>query len=212
MRLALLILATTTALLSVQGQQTFIAGETHSYTFTSLPRSPGGMWHPGWLTAYLAPNSVQSEDVVLLEMFEGNPGDTLIFSRTYTNTATVFGAGTPFSWWDGTGSFRLTVLAGSIILNEVRVQVTTGPIACPCTTGFTNIVLQPRPRLFLMPQVGHLRIAWETNYPAFALEFAENPFSTTWASVTNAVTLDGPYFAVSLAREERHRCFRLRKN
>lgn len=189
-------------------------GDAYTYTFSELAISgQSGSWHNGWLFLHLDPNSVQPDDVVQVDMFEGNLDDTLIFSRAFSNTPTVGGSGTAFSWWDRTGSFRLSVLAGSVTLERMEISVVTGPVSCPCTGWYTNLTLAAGPKLLVEPRPGgQLRLSWEASFSGYQPDFTADWPAGSWSPVTSDVVRDGSRFVVDLAAGSERRYFRLRKN
>ena len=205
--------------LSAQAQLTLNAGESYTYTFTNLPVSSfcnacGGCPH-GIVELWSAANlGLESGDQLRLEMFEGVPTGTPILSRTITSTSAPgdFHGLVCGSWQDRQGSFRLTMLSGSAVIQQIRIQSEEFSIS-PNGYRFYTVDLFPsaRPALEILGLPPELIIRWPASAVNFVLEAAPTIPSTNWLVVTNAVQTDGSgMFFVQVDRELPSRFFRLR--
>ena len=71
--------------------------------------------------------------------------------------------------------------------------------------------VRPQPRLRIAPAgAGSVRISWASSFTDHVLEFAPGLPATDWSAVTNAATIAGDRFSVTLNTGEAQRVYRLR--
>jgi len=151
------------------GQLLLNSGDTWTYNFNSLP-------HTGFVSAFgsnpggsfqftIDGASFQAGDQLKYEMFENTASEqpvcTGIFNSAPPNTATC---STDFVWQDQQGAVRLTMLAGSLVVDSVTLKaIIPGPSLSSYDVYSSTFTPVPEPSMVLLLALGvALTMCWVT--------------------------------------------------
>jgi hypothetical protein len=168
---------------SVHGQLTLREGESFSYytNWSNTPPGFSGSWQNGALFVNLAPASVQSNDAVLVEVFNGLVEGQPVSSETFSNTTAFHTTSPGFTWWGRQAGFRITALSGSVTITECFGSVAIGPFFGPANYYMFDFV--PSPRLRLSAENSSLQLRWPTNATGYFLETSTDLLAGSWDRV-----------------------------
>ena len=192
----------------VHGQVVLNAGESLTHQFSTLPFNDNlsfGIPGPsGALFLYLIPPAGPGPaSSYRVELFENTPADPPVLVAE--NTIGPGGSGgdyrAPNAWGDLQGSFRVTALTGSITVRGFSLQ----SFRPGTPTGFDvystdRIYFPTQPVLSVMRANDGFALYWPAAATNFILQATASLIPPVmWSPVTNAVTLNGNVFSVTLA-------------
>jgi hypothetical protein len=111
---------------------------------------------------------------------------------------------TDFAWHSFAFGFTATTQSTVLVISAQRNG--TG-----VSYQIDNIVLQPVPSVAAALVGSNAALSWPTNALGFNVEYSTNMAAGTWTAVTNAPTIRGTNYTVSLTAQAGSRFFRLKQ-
>jgi hypothetical protein len=149
-----------TSCLTSYGQITLQPGDAYVFEFSSLPSvgpPPRGDHNQGRFDVFIAPDTIQSGDILMIDLFENTPlempfasGEFSLFGKPAT-----FGILRLDAWQDLQGSGRVTMLSGSCVIDRFRVSSVRLEDGVPIQYAST-IVPTPEPGTLSLIVIGVL--------------------------------------------------------
>jgi len=184
--------------LPCHGQLVLKSGDTWTWQFDSLTRTGSvpafGVNPNGSFTLMVNSSTFQSGDLLGYEMFENSTSEMPICSGVLT-AAPPFSLSCErdFSWQDLQGAIRLTMISGSVTVDNITVNVVKAGPSLSSYDVYSATFLPVSLNAALSG--GKLVLAWPRGTNEFLLQTAPNLSPpVTWKTATNSIYLSSTNF------------------